>query len=174
MTDPKTFPAALDAERMTKDQTAATSSGPPAEPRPSQWPARRAAFGRASQRALSHARVRLTLLGLLLILLAAVVVTDSAWTAPLIVVGVLTLVVAWFGSRLDGRLVLEWGKSGATFELRAEVNPPEHPTQRVPSLAVARRLGTVPDDAEVIEGSAHTVEIDVAELKALIALAEAA
>ena len=188
MTDPQTFPEALDAERVSKGETA-PSAGAPTEPSdraeqtkappqpvrgPSPWPARGAAVATAAQRGFARPRVQLTVLGSVLLLLAAFVVTGSAWTAPLAVAGILALVVAWFGSRLDGRLMLEWGESGVTFELKTDINAPERPRQRVESLAIPRRLDAVSDGALVIEGTAQTVEIDIAELKALIALAEAA
>jgi hypothetical protein len=190
MTDPQTFPEALHAERATNDEAAATNAEPqtmshseratqedtstPSKPRHSPWSARTAATAGAAQRAFSRSKVRLTLLGGVLLLLAAFVVTGSAWTAPLAIVGILTLIVAWFGSRLDGRLVLEWGDSGAIFEFKANINAPEHPKQRVQSLSIARPLTPVSDDAALIETTGTTVEIDIAELKALIARAEAA
>lgn len=185
MTDPQTFPQALDAERAGQsesapgahqptEQSAQGSAPPPTPPRISLWPARSAAVARAAQRAFARPRVQLTLLGCVLLLLAAFVVTGSAWTAPLAIVGIVALVVAWFGSRLDGRLVLEWGESGVSFELKTDIIAPERPRQRVESLAIARRLDATSGDALVLEGSAETVEIDIAELKALIALAEAA
>jgi hypothetical protein len=170
MTDARTFPAALDAERATK-------SGPPPQaevPHVSPWPARGGSVASALQRTLARPKVRLTVLGIALLLLAAFVVTGSAWTAPLAVVGILALVVAWFGSRLDGRLMLEWDESGVTFEFKADINAPRQPPQHIDSLAVTRRLDAVADAPPFIESTATTVEIDVEELKALIALAEAA
>lgn len=193
MTDPQTFPEALDAERVSQGQAAPSAGAqteqseradheradqtkaPPQPARgPSPWPARGAAAARGTQRAFARPRVQLTVLGSALLLLAAFVVTGSAWTAPLAVAGILALVVAWFGSRLDGRLMLEWGESGVTFELKTDINAPERPRQRVESLAIPRRLDAVSGDAIVVEGTGATVEIDIAELKALIALAEAA
>ena len=194
MSDPQTFPEALDAERVSKgeaapgahpptdqpDQAAQSEPAaqrpapPPTVPRTSPWPARSAAVARAAQRALARPRVQLTVLGCVLLLLAAFLVTGSAWTAPLAIAGILALVVAWFGSRLDGRLMLEWGESGVTFELKTDINAPEYPTQRVESLAIPRRLDVASGGAIVVERSAATVEINIAELKALIALAEAA
>jgi hypothetical protein len=188
MTDPQTFPEALDAERDSKggadpgthaqteqaERAAQTTTPPQAVRGPSPWPARGAAVARATQRALARPRVQLTALGSVLLLLAAFFVTGSAWTAPLAVAGILALAVAWLGSRLDGRLMLEWGESGVTFELKTDINVPERPRQRVESLAIPRRLDAVSADALVVESTGATVEIDIAELKALIALAEAA
>jgi hypothetical protein len=117
----------------------------------------------------------LALTGALLLVIAGLVVSGSAWTVPLVIAGVLMVVIAWVGSRLDGRLVLEWGESGAKLEFRAEINSAEHQLKQFVPVQDAAPVGdVVPEDAEVIEGEAHTVEIDVAELKALIAVADAA
>lgn len=184
MTNPETFREALNLERAAKDETASpdrqahsvdseqqeprSASG---EPRRSLWPARNASAARAVQQAFLRPKVRLTVLGCGLLLLAAFVVTGSAWTAPLAAVGILVLLVAWFGSRLNGRLLLEWGKAGATLEFKADITVPEHPSRGVESLAIVRRLDLVCESADVIESTATTVEIDIAELRALIALA---
>jgi hypothetical protein len=86
------------------------------------------------------------------------------------------VLIAWIGSRLDGRLVVQWGESGTQLEFRAEIKSAhlEHPGARLRHTpAVARRLRALPDDDEIIYGEAHTVEIDISELKALLAAAEA-
>jgi hypothetical protein len=89
------------------------------------------------------------------------------------------VVIAWVGHRLDGRLAVEWGETGAQLEFRAKMRAPEHshpalapaaPSPRV----LAQAAEPEPEDADVVEGEAHTVEIEVAELKALIAAAETA
>jgi hypothetical protein len=132
---------------------------------------------------LSRPRVRLTLTGLILLLVGGLVVTGSVWTLPLVIAGAVMVVIAWVGHRLDGRLAVEWGETGAQLEFRAKMRAPAHPlplpvlaepaaTPR--SLARGVEAEPEPEDAEVIEGEAHTVEIEVAELKALIAAAEAA
>ncbi len=95
------------------------------------------------------------------------------------------VVIAWVGSRLDGRFAVEWGDGGTQVEFRAQIKPPPpvaHPVRlspipsAVPS-APASQLRTPArseiDDGDVIEGEGHTVEIDVAELKTLIRAAEA-
>ncbi|MDQ6806006.1 MAG: hypothetical protein M3065_13810 [Actinomycetota bacterium] len=128
---------------------------------------------------LTRPRVRLTVIGAVLLLVGALFVTSSVWTLPLVIAGALMVVVAWVGHRLDGRLAVEWGETGAQFEFRAQIRAPEHAH---PALAhVPARAHSLdpasepePEDAEVVEGEAHTVEIEVAELKALIAAAETA
>jgi hypothetical protein len=109
-------------------------------------------------------RVRVALLGGGLLLLGGLIMTSSVWTLPLVIAGVVMVVMAWVGHRLDGRFVIEWGDAGTQVMLRATIKPPSH---HAPALPAATE-----DAAGVIEGEAHTVEIDVAELKALIAQAE--
>ncbi|MDQ6779228.1 MAG: hypothetical protein M3071_24060 [Actinomycetota bacterium] len=128
---------------------------------------------------LARPRVRLTVTGLSLVLVGGVFVTSSVWTLPLVIAGALMVVIAWVGHRLDGRFAVEWGETGAQLEFRAKMRAPEHSrpalTQAAPSpRTVAQVAEPEPEDAEVIEGEAHTVEIEVAELRALVAAAETA
>ena len=127
---------------------------------------------------LSRPRVRLTVTGVVLLLVGGLLVTSSVWTLPLVIAGVLMVVIAWIGGRLDGRFAVEWGGAGTQLEFRARIKAAEP----VPAVLLerastedeaSRARVPAPDDAEVIEGEAHTVEIDVGELKALIAAAEA-
>lgn len=138
------------------------------------WGDRLASAATWITRRLSQPRVKLGTAGLVLLLLGMFVVTGSAWTAPVLVVGAAMLVVAWIGSRIDGRMLVEWGQQGTGIELQAHVRPapalPAAPLAAPAPVAVA----AVPTDAEIVEGEAHTIEIDVAELKSLIAAAEAA
>jgi hypothetical protein len=121
---------------------------------------------------LMRPRVRLCVVGATLLLVGALIMTNSVWTLPLVVIGALMVAVAWIGHRLEGRFAVEWGEAGTQVAFNATVKPP----QRSPE-APAREPGAVASpavsDATVIEGEAHTVEIDAAELKALIAAAEA-
>jgi hypothetical protein len=127
---------------------------------------------------LSRPRVRLTVTGVILLLVGGLFVTNSVWTLPLVIAGVLMVVVAWIGGRLDGRFAVQWGEAGTQLEFRASIKAAEPPraalpqTSSSPSRALVHALEREPRDAEIIEGEAHTVEIDVAELKALIAAAE--
>ena len=117
--------------------------------------------------------MRLCVVGLVLLLLGALVFTSSMWTLPLIIVGAVMVLIAWIGSRLDGRFAVEWGEAGTQLELRAQIKAPK-PERPALARTVPVASGFEPEDAEVVEGEAHTVEIDVAELKALIAAAETA
>jgi hypothetical protein len=121
---------------------------------------------------LSRPRVRLAVTGVVLLVVGGLQLTSSVWTLPLVLAGAVMVATAWVGHRLEGSFSVEWGQSGTQLGFRARVNPAHDdppalpPPHRVPSTTAARAGN------EVIEGEAHTVEIDVAELKALIAAAE--
>ncbi len=125
---------------------------------------------------LMRPRVRLTLTGVLLLLVGGLIANNTVWTLPLVIVGALMVAVAWIGHRLEGRFAVEWGEAGTELAFKATIKPPQ-PTTETPALAVtapARRIALSRASDDVIEGEAHTVEINVTELKALIAAAEAA
>ncbi|MGH2856575.1 MAG: hypothetical protein ACRDMJ_03730 [Solirubrobacteraceae bacterium] len=115
---------------------------------------------------VARPRVRLSLTGMVL-LAAGALLTNSVWTLPLVIAGALMVGVAWVGHRLEGRLSLEWGPAGAQLAFRATIRSPARAGARESLPAVAAQL-----DGQVIESDAHTVEIDVAELEALIAAAD--
>jgi hypothetical protein len=153
-------------------------------PDPGAWQRRAASLGGWLTAQLRRPRTRLAVIGVILLLLAVLDVVSSVWTLPLVIGGVLMVVIAWIGSRLDGRFAVEWGESGTRVEFRAQIKAPPTPPQRVlsglapappPAGVPAVRIPTLAelDDGDVIEGEGHTVEIDVAELKALIVAAEA-
>ncbi|MGH2868446.1 MAG: hypothetical protein ACRDNK_12885 [Solirubrobacteraceae bacterium] len=148
------------------------------------WQRRAAGVGGWLTAQLHRPRTRLAVIGVILLLLAVLDVVSSVWTLPLVIGGAVMVLVAWIGSRLDGRFAIEWGESGTQVEFRAQIKAPPAPPRRVRSgLAPAPAPAGVPavriptlaelDDGDVIEGEGHTVEIDVAELKALIVAAEA-
>ncbi len=145
----------------------------PAARQPSPWPARFHTLAGWTANRLSRPRVRLCVIGLLLLALGGLIFTSSMWTLPLVIAGVVMVLIAWIGSRLDGRFAVEWGETGTQLELRAQIKAPR-PERPALTRPVSFGSAPEPDDAEVVEGEAHTVEIDVAELKALIAAAETA
>jgi hypothetical protein len=180
---PPSQDAASSAEARLQ-QVKLPPSLPPPKPPESPRPERLHAAGRWLRHELSRPRVRLCVVGVLLLLLAAFVVDSSMWTLPLVVVGALMVLIAWIGSRLDGRFAVEWGEGGTQLEFRAQIKSPHAPgssalppASATPESRPAAREEPQPDpapeDAEIIEGEAQTVEIDVAELKALLAAAEA-
>lgn len=133
---------------------------------------------------LRRPRTRLAAIGIVLLALAVLDIVGSVWKLPLVIAGVVMVLIAWIGSRLDGRFAVEWGEAGTRLEFRAEIKAPPAPPQRVlsgmtasapPARVPAVRIPTLAEleDGDVIEGEGHTVEIDVGELKALIAAAEA-
>jgi hypothetical protein len=106
-------------------------------------------------------RVRLSLAGGLLLLTGVLLMSNSVWTLPLVVVGALMIVIAWVGHRLEGRFAIEWGEGGTELAFRATIKP-------------AQPANESPMREQIIDGEAHTVEIDVGELKTLIAAVESA
>jgi hypothetical protein len=169
----------------------ATPGGPQTDPSQSAaathiaWHTRLSSIGGRLGGHLRSPRTRLCLIGIILLLASMVWITNSAWTLPLIVVGVVMIVIAWVGSRLDGRFAVEWGDGGTQLEFRAQIKPPPpvaHPVRlspipsAVPSVHLSQlrsQARSELDNGNVIEGEGHTVEIDVAELKTLIRAAEA-
>jgi hypothetical protein len=132
---------------------------------------------------LGRPRVRLVTVGIVLLLIGALIVTSSVWTLPLVILGAVMVLIAWVGSRLDGHFAIEWGERGTELQFRARIRPapaPARPALSAGAVRSAAASATAPSAGsppvaheDVVEGEAHTVEIDVAELKALIAAAEA-
>jgi hypothetical protein len=181
------FAPELEAARMArppvKDDDA--SDGPPPEPAPTsspapgprpEWLEETVLAGRAAARWLGQPRPRTALVGVALLLIGAVIAAGSVWTLPLVIVGVAMIVVAWIGRRLGGHVGVTWGEHGAEIAVQARIQPAaEQDAPARPAIAQeAPAPETRPEAEDVIEGEAHTVEIDVEELRALIAAAEAA
>jgi hypothetical protein len=181
------FAPELEAARMArppvKDDDA--SAGPPPEPAPTsspapgprpEWLEETVLAGRAAARWLGQPRPRTALVGVALLLIGAVIAAGSVWTLPLVIVGVAMIVVAWIGRRLGGHVGVTWGEHGAEIAVQARIQPAaEQDAPARPAIAQeAPAPETRPEAEDVIEGEAHTVEIDVEELRALIAAAEAA
>jgi len=151
---------------------------PPSPPvKLSVWPERVSAVAASVFDWLARPRVRLTVTGVILLLVGGLLVTSSVWTLPLLIVGASMVVIAWIGYRLDGRLAIEWGEAGTQLEFRAQIKGaqtarPTRPQAALTLPQLAHSAEPEPRDAEVVEGEAHTVEIEVADLKALIAAAE--
>ena len=123
---------------------------------------------------LSRPPVRLAATGVLLLVIALVLVPSSVWTLPLVIVGALMVLIAWIGSRLHGHVRVEWGETGAQVHFHAQVasagaRQGRPGAERRPAIAAVPE----PGNAGIIDGEAHTVEINLGELKALIAAAEA-
>jgi hypothetical protein len=143
------------------------------------WPDRLAALTASFYGWLSRPRVRLTVTGVILLLIGGLFMNNSVWTLPLVIVGALMVVIAWVGCRLDGRLAIEWGEAGTQLEFRAKIRPAQPAQPALPgapegSRQPARTAGPETEHTETIDGEAHTVEIDLAELEALIAAVETA
>lgn len=118
------------------------------------------------------------MIGIILLVVAVFGIVSSVWTLPLVIVGAVMVLVAWIGVRLDGRFAIEWGETGTRVEFRAQIKAPPPARSAIAPASVGAPAVRVPtlaqiSDPDVIDGEGHTVEIDVAELKALIASAEA-
>jgi hypothetical protein len=162
-----------------------TDPGQPAATKHIAWQARLSSLVGRLADYLRSPRTRLCVIGVILLLAGVLWITNSVWTLPLIVIGIVMVVIAWVGSRLDGRFAVEWGKGGTQVEFRAQIKPPPpvaHPVRLspIPSAVPSAHLSQLRtqarselDNDDVIEGEGHTVEIDVAELKTLIRAAEA-
>jgi hypothetical protein len=145
------------------------------------WPERLAEIGSHSYAWLMRPRVRLSVIGVTLLLVGGLIMTNSVWTLPLVVIGALMVAVAWIGHRLEGRFAVEWGEAGTQLAFNATVKAPQEAglvaSPEPPAALAAPALETASEapgpGPEVIEGEAHTVEINVGELNALIAAAEA-
>jgi hypothetical protein len=157
---------------------AAEPVAPPAR-RAAPWLDKGAELAAAGYAWLMRPRVRLAVTGVTLLLIGGLVMANSVWTLPLVIVGVLMVVVTWIGHRLEGHFAVEWGETGTQLAFRATIKaaqpqglPDAGSRPEAPALEPERAPAAASDD--VIDGEAHTVEIDVAELKALIAAAESA
>jgi hypothetical protein len=151
----------------------------PSSDRPSELPRHLKSSARWTGRQLLRPRVRTGLIGAVLIVVGLAFV-DGTWSTLLTVAGVVLLLVAYAGARMRGRFLVEWGENGTKLEFDAGVKPaPEpaaltKPTLNAPRTSAGPALAAAPQQQDAIEGEAHTVEIDVAELQALIAAAERA
>jgi hypothetical protein len=137
------------------------------------WPERLAEAGAQLYAWLMRPRVRVSVIGVTLLLVGGLIMTNSVWTLPLVVAGALMVAVAWIGHRLEGHFAVEWGETGTQLAFNATVKPPQR-TPEAPALESGSAApAPLTTEESVIEGEAHTIEIDVGELKALIAAAEA-
>jgi len=156
-----------------------TAPPPPAPPVPSAAERVLPHLGRGIShvaRELGERRgLRTVVMGVLLVVIALLLGMNSAWTLPLVIGGLLLVAIGSLGPRLSGRMAVEFGASGTVIEMRTEITPPgtvasEH--NRTLPLPVAVE-SEAPADAEVIEGTGETIEIEVSKLEELIASAEA-
>lgn len=164
---------------MAVDETSearAPEPAPDAHPL-GEWPERIGHMARYTGQWATRPRVRLSLIGGLLLVIGGIFVTNSVWTLPVVVVGALMVVVAWMGHRLEGRLAIEWGEGGTELDFRATIKAAaaahDDGGRALAAGETPARAVEAPDGHDgIIDGEAHTVEIDVAELKALIAAAQ--
>src|SRR5436305_1275401 len=99
---------------MSAEPSKSTASSP--------WPARAQATADAIGEWVTRPRVTLCIVGVVLAF-GGLLLTNSVWTLPLVIVGAVMVVVAWIGHRLEGRFAVEWGKAGTELAFRATVKP---------------------------------------------------
>lgn len=165
----------MNPESATEPQRAASTPEPPSATRSSPlWPDQVLAVAAAFLAWLSRPRVRLAVIGAILLLIGGLFLTSSVWTLPLVVVGALMVAIAWIGRRLNGRFAIEWGETGTQLEFRAKITAPQlaGPAEGAGTHQLVGAAEPESEGAGVIEGEAHTVEIEVSELEALIAAVE--
>jgi hypothetical protein len=170
--EPEAKPEAAPAPERAAE---APAPAPPSQTPP--WWEHVPALAESFYRWLLRPRVRLTVTGGILLLLGGLVLTNSVWTLPFVLVGALMVAVAWVGHRLEGRFEIEWGEGGTQLAFRARITPAQVPPSALPRTSSSSQtpLGSgapASEPEQIIEGEAHTIEIEVAELEALIAAAE--
>jgi hypothetical protein len=175
--DPETPIEPTQAAAALAPEPAADAPAPPPPPQTPPWWEHVPALAGSFHAWLCRPRVRLTVTGATLLLLGGLVLMNSVWTLPLVLVGALMVAVAWIGHRLEGRFEVEWGEAGTQLAFRARIGPAHVPPSALPRTSSSSQtpLGSGPPESEpeqIIEGEAHTIEIEVAELEALIAAAE--
>ncbi|MGO9958064.1 MAG: hypothetical protein ACLP50_19195, partial [Solirubrobacteraceae bacterium] len=130
--------------------------------RSSPWPARLTAIASPSYEWVMRPRVRLSLTGGLLLLIGVLLMSNSVWTLPLVVVGALMIAIAWIGHRLEGRFTIEWGQGGTELAFRATIKPAQPAHEGLTTLAGAASAPHEPVSApepvreQIIDGEAHT------------------
>jgi hypothetical protein len=149
----------------------------PAKSKPPPWADWLRTAGSCCSELLARPRLRLIATGVVLLLIGGILVPNSVWTLPVVIIGAVMVAIGWLGGRLDGRFAVEWGQTGTQLEFRARIAAPSHerpsrPSPAARSHAHAAIAGSIPDEPETIDGTAHTVELELAELEALIVAAE--
>lgn len=185
------------ASEPTPGPTAADPTPTPTGPPLAERAARKAGQGieqgaRAAWRGLAERRgLRVALAGAVVLLVALRLGTDSALSVPLLIVGLVMVTVGAMGPRLRGRFSLEFGPDGTSIEVQTHIAAPGKTAAPVPALPVAPerpRIALVhpapaapvaaepspeqepaPADAVVVEGHGETIEMDVEQLRALLA-----
>ncbi|CAN5406710.1 hypothetical protein BH10ACT11_BH10ACT11_17880 [soil metagenome] len=155
----------MDAEKI-KTSAASTASG--AGKRASEAvnataPVVSRGFTALLERLIENRGFRVAVIGAAFVLIGLQLGSDSAWTLPVFVVGAALILAGALGTRLSGKLAIEWGEEGATFEMRARVAPPEP----VKQLELTALESPSTEDA-VIESTGETIEMDLVQLREML------
>lgn len=161
------------AKRAASPPAAADASQAPAPPPATSKPRPRAAWFETVAPYLSallaRPSARLIATGVALLLIGGLLTPNSVWTLPVVIIGAVMVAIGWVGRRLDGRFCVEWGQAGTELEFRARIASSPH--QRSTLAQPSSSTEGMPAPA-TIDSTAHTVELELAELEALIGAAE--
>jgi hypothetical protein len=142
-------PLDTDAPGSSSDAAANPTATPPPTPAaspaatktPPTWPRGMLAAAAAFYEWLGRPRVRLAGTGVLLLFVGGLVLTNSVWTLPLVLIGSVMVVIAWIGPRLDGRFAVEWGHAGTQLAFRAKIRAAEpHRSHLLQSSSTSHEL----------------------------------
>jgi hypothetical protein len=176
------LPPRSEAEPEPEPEPGAEAKSPPPSPAEPAGPTPMERAGHGVVSAIgdlwSRRGVEATIGGVLALAAAIWLGGGSALTVPLVVLGLVLLLVGILGRRLRGRVALEWGPGGASFDFTAAIAPPGRTVvPDAPSRAAAALPAPdadEPEDAEVVESTGETIEMDVGALRALLAARDAA
>lgn len=114
--------------------------------------------------------MRCTVFGVALVVLGGALGLSSALSVAMLVAGVLMLIVALIGPRLQGRFAIEFGPNGASIEIQTHMAPPGR--IRVAGALAPWKPADDPSSTVVlpnklIESAGETIEVDAEQLKTL-------
>lgn len=129
----------------------------------------------AAWRALVERRgLRVALAGGGLLIVALVLGAGSALGLAIGIAGLVMLVVGSLGPRLRGRMSLEFGPAGTSFAVQTHIAPPgralaagepEEDLGRAPTSLVPPPV----EEADVVESSGETIEVELQQLRSMLA-----
>lgn len=126
--------------------------------------------GALIERLIENRGFRVAVIGVAFVIAGLQLGVDSAWTVPVFIIGAILICAGVLGTRLSGRLAIEWGAEGASFEMRAKVVAPEPTPNTIEDGQLSVRDTRSVDSASdtVIESSGETIEIDLDQLREML------
>lgn len=122
------------------------------------------------ERLIENRGFRVAVIGVVLVIVGLQLGNDSAWTVPVLVVGAVLILAGALGTRLSGKLAIEWGEDGASFEMRARVAPPTESAKEVEQRRLTALEAPADERVEdaVIETTGETIEMDLVSLREML------